>query len=224
VILTGNANETRAIPGQRYEVATHCSTMVPAPPPTCPCPCHLNEKPSQASVYCPECHRLTAACLRKGQQTIKFTHEDLLKAPRDTRNWMTAGPPDYYFITKGNTLDDELGEHFPTLEKAEARAAALNERDVVKARRLTKKQVARARRLHELSGPSWLAEDEFSWLRKTLRYAVETYWDDGDSSWDTMDSLDEVRQRIEEREIGRVVDLDTGAAVAFSRTVHVEML
>lgn len=223
VILTGNANETRAIPGQRYGVGCHSSTTVPAPPPTCSCACHLNFKPSQAGVYCPECHVLSAACLSKDEEAIKFSHNDLFQAPRDTRQWVTAGPPDYYFITKGNTLADELEEHFPTLETAEARAAELNERDVVKARRLTKKQERRARRLYGLSGHSWLAEDDFYWLRKEKRYAVETCWDDGDSSWDTVDSLEEVRERIRERRIARVVDLDTGDPVSFTRTVTVDM-
>jgi hypothetical protein len=223
VILTGNANESRAIPGQRYGVGVHCSTMVPASPPTCSCPCHLNEKPAQAGVFCPECHRLTAACLSGDEKVIPFSHDDLLKAPRDTRQWMTAGPPDYYFITKGNTLDDELKEHFPTSAEAEARAAELNERDVIKARRLSNKQVIRARRLHDLSGPSWFSDDEFSWLNNTKRYAVEGYGD-GDSFWFTYESLDGVRQALLDGDAGRVIDLDTGDRVAFTRTVSVELL
>jgi hypothetical protein len=224
MILTGNANTTRAIPGQRYGIAAHSTTMVPAPAPTCECPCHLNEKPSAAGVYCPECSQLAVAVLGKDEETIAFTHDDLLKAPRDTREWMVAGPPDYWFVTKGNTLSDELNEHFPSNEKAQARADELNERDVIRHRRLTKKQEARARALHELASHSWFAEDDFYWLRKDVkRYAVEAWWEDGDTTWDTYATLAEVEERIRESDIGRVVDLDTGDDVPFTRTVSVNI-
>lgn len=130
--------------------------------------------------------------------------------------------PDYYFITKGNTLADELGEHFSTEEEAKARAAELNERDVIRERGLTKKQETRARRLRELTYYGYWY-DEFGWIRKLKRYAVESRWDDGEATWDTLATLTQVEKALHDQRVERVVDLDTGQPISFTREVSVSV-
>lgn len=224
MILTGNANETRAIPGQRYGVAAHSSSTVPAPPPKCSCPCHLNEKPHNAGVYCPECCVLSCACVSGDEETIKFTHDDLLNAPRDTRQWFIVGPPDYWFITKGNTLADELKKHYKTSEGAERAAYKLNLADVVADRGLDGVQEKRARAFGALLGRRSLWEDdEFWWVQPQGRYAIES--GEESSSWSTVATLAEVEEEIRHDcwPVWRVVDLDTGQDVPFTRDVSVSL-
>lgn len=65
-------------------------------------------------------------------------------------------------------------------------------------------------------GPS-----EARWPVRPERYLIESCSDDGDSCHELVDTLDQVRERLEDESAGRVVDLDTGKEVPYERTVTV---
>lgn len=217
-----DAWERGRTPGYRYSVGAHSSTLVPARPPTCPCQCHLNVKPSNAGSYCPECHSFYLAVVRPGEESVPFSHEDLLRAPRDTRQWMTHGPPDYWYVTEGNSLSDKLGLHFSSAEEAKKRAAEMNDQDVLDEAALSPELQQRARRYKELTSGEWYSTD-YWWAREHERYAVECWGDDCSSYWETVNTLDELREALRNQDAHRAIDLDTGEAVEFKRTVSVEI-
>ena len=136
---------------------------------------------------------------------------------------------DYYFVTKGNTLSDELEEHFPTREEAQARADELNSADVLASLNLDPGYAARRTLLKTLGPTFWVqygeGHPEERWPEEPGRYAVEE-WSDrySESFWTTYDSLAEVREEIASGDVERVVDLDTGRDVSFRVDVQIEEL
>lgn len=123
--------------------------------------------------------------------------------------------PMYYFITKGNTLRDELGEHFATANEAEERAAELNRADVLATLDLDPVSADRRERLKSLGETFEVSygegHPEARWPTKPGRYAVESYSERySESFWDTYDSLDEVTAQIKSGCVEAVYDLDVG--------------
>lgn len=137
--------------------------------------------------------------------------------------------PDYYFLTCGNSLDDAAPRrHFKSSGAAEMAAKRLNEEDALASLNVPKshrERFDRYRKLHMHYGWSWYDGENHPltrFPRKPGRYAVETCSND-DSYWDHHESLDDVRSDIESGDVLRVVDLDTGEEVPFTRTVQVEI-
>lgn len=58
---------------------------------------------------------------------IPYTHKQAIEDGTNKPRPYTQMVIDYYFVTKGNTLRDDLNEHFETEEEAKARAEALND-------------------------------------------------------------------------------------------------
>jgi hypothetical protein len=139
--------------------------------------------------------------------------------------WVTAGPADYYFLTCGNTLEDAAPRrHFKTQEKAEQAAQKLNEADVFASLQLSNTEEDRLRRFKTLVGDShhWFHDSQWWWTHKRGRYALYVYDGDGSCYWTTEDDPGEVRGEIEGGDVERIVDLDTGEDMSFSRHVSVE--
>lgn len=216
-----DADVYRSTPGYVYGVAAHSSSMKPAEY-DCSCPCH-KARPESSSSYCDVCHRGSF-----GTSPKTATHEGAIKAGEtDPYPWQQP-VPDYYFITKGNTLDDELGEHFKSEKKAEARAKELNDADALKSLRIPKTHRQRFDRYRELHGEHliWTFYDGerhplTRFPRKPGKYAVES-WGDGDTYWSTYETLDEVREEVLRGDVERIVDLDSGEDVVFTSPPRLE--
>ena len=166
-----------------------------------------------------------------------FTEED---AKQRRRGWSNGPPPevgsivytldgatpDYWFVTEAGKLDDRLGEHFVSLEEAEARAEELNVADVRATLDLDPAFEERRERLKTLDPHR--STYAHGWHREALypvrpeRYAAQVFYDDGDVSWEGYDTLEKVREVIASDRVERVVDLDTGADVPFIVTVAFE--
>jgi hypothetical protein len=148
----------------------------------------------------------------------------------DRPGWVTPGLPDYWFLTSGNNLKDAAPRrHFKSQEAAERAAKELNDADAVASLNVPathKKRFERYRKLHTHFGWWWYDGEHHPltrFPREPGRYAVETWSDDGDSVWSDHETLNDVRGQIEDGDVHRVVDLDTGKDVEFTRTVHVEI-
>lgn len=156
---------------------------------------------------------------------MPYTHQQAIEDGSNDPCPYMVSVPDFWFITKGNTLEDNLGEHFDTAEAAEARADELNQAAVVASLDFDPAFAGRRERLKLLGETFWVrygeGHPETRWPEKPGRYAVEAYSERYSGSfWETHETLDEVRAAIVQDEIGRVVDLDTGLDVPFSVTVE----
>src|SRR6266481_3302798 len=78
-----------------------------------PCPCHLAHPPFGAKGwYCNRCYSFQLRSSWPEQPLVDYTHEQAIEdGTTNPRKYMVS-IPDYYFITRGNTLSDELAEHF----------------------------------------------------------------------------------------------------------------
>lgn len=224
-----NANESRARPGYVYGVAVHSSRQEEGTP-SCPCPCHVADRPSGArGWYCDECHAGIVCCSYPEKPPADYSHEQAVAdGIANPRKYMVS-VPDYYYITKGNTLTDELGERFKTEAKAEARVKELNDADAIASLKVPRTHLERFDRYRELHGKHfgwWWYDGEHHPLtrfpRKPGKYAVET-WHDGDTSWADYETLGEVRKELLSGDAVRVVDLDTGEDIPFTLSVSLEL-
>lgn len=221
-----DADEHRSTPGFVYGVAMRSSGMEEGVPP-CACPCHVADRPEGAKGwYCDRCYAFLMCFSYPEKPRVEYTHEQAIAdGKRDPRPYM-VNVPDYFYITKGNTLTDELGEHFATEEKARARAERLNRADVLASLNLD--PTAQTRRLHlQALGETFNVRygeghPEARWPTKLGRYAVEEYSDRySESFWHMRETIEEVRADIADGDVERVVDLDTGADVPFKVTVEI---
>lgn len=113
--------------GDDYGLAFHAPRRVEAVPP-CACPCHVAGLPSSSHWYCNVCHAKTwggtpNACA----ETATYSHDEAVARGAANPRPYLVFVPDYYYITRGGTLEDALGEHFPTEEDARRRVDELNE-------------------------------------------------------------------------------------------------
>lgn len=215
-------------PGFVYGVAISSSRQEVGLPP-CACPCHLADRPRSAQGwYCDECYAFLMTFSYPAVEQVPYSHEQAIVDGKANPQPYMVMVPDYYFITKGNTLSDELEEHFASSKEAEARAKELNEADAIASLRVPRTHRERFDRFRDLHGDYfgwWYYGDERHPLtrlpRKPGRYAVAIYWDDG-SDWKTVETLDEARELIAGGDVDRIVDLDTGDEVPFKVAVSVE--
>lgn len=222
------ADVYRSTPGYVYSVGTHSSRMEEGTPP-CACPCHLAQTPRGAKGWwCDICHSGIMIASYPEQARVEYSHEQAIAdGTANPRPYMVM-IPDYYFITKGNTLRDELGQHFDSSEEAEARATELNRADVLASLNLDSAFAGRRERLQQLGETFWVrygdGHPEARWPKDPGRYALHVYSERySESFWETHETLDEVRSEIEREgdNVSRVVDLDTGEDVPFSVTVEI---
>lgn len=158
-----------------------------------------------------------------------YSHEQAIADGKAKPRRYMVSVPDFYFITKGNSLDDAFPRrHFKTEAAAEKAVEKLNDADAIASLRIPRTHQERFDRFRAL-------HTHFDWTfydhehhpltrlpRKPGRYAVETYYDGG-TDWETYETLDEVRQQIVEDDVSRVVDLDSGEDVPFTVSVEIEL-
>lgn len=214
----------RSTPGHVYSVGSHSDGKQEPYTPKCSCPCHLAEIPGPTSFICDQCWQCIVVASWPEKPRLDYSHADAKKDGLEKPKQPMRHVTDYYFITKGNTLSDELNEHFPTLEKAQARADELNEGDVIASLELGPEAEKRLRAFRELVKGQFSWAGEYWWARKPGRYAIETD-DDGGTCWATVKSLAAVEEevRTDYQTVYRVVDLDTGEDVPFTREVSVSV-
>lgn len=212
-----DADVHRNRPGYVYGIATHSSGQKEGKP-GCSCPCHLADTPSGArGWFCDVCYSHTKIVSYPQRLGLDYSHEQAVAAGDAWPRKYMVNVVDYYFITKGNTLRDELQEHFPTSEDADAIASL----------KVPKSHRKRFDRYHALVREDlgwWMYDGENHPLtklpRKPGRYAVSSYGETG-THWHHYETLDEVRAEIEGGEVEQVVDLDSGEPLDFTRTVSV---
>lgn len=213
-----DADVYRSTPGHVYGVGIRSSRQEGGTP-DCACPCHLADRPSGAKGwYCDKCGSFLVTWSWPEVEPVDYSHEQAIAdGIANPRPYMVS-VPDYYYLTKGNSLDDAFPKrHFKSLEAADKAALELNERDVRESLNLSDTALVRRERLKKLRywgyyGAGGAVEAQLP--ANPLRYAVESSWG-GDSSWDTVETLEEVGTDAE-----RVYDLDDDREVPF--TVGVE--
>ena len=223
-----DADTHRAKPGYRWRIAMRCSGERKEAAPPCSCPCHVADAPCPSSWYCDKCYRgLMRITSRQDAEQVPYSHEQAIADGTTNPQPYMVDIPDYYFLTCGNTLDDAAPRrHFKTSGAAKKAAAKLNDEDAIASLKVPKthrERFNRYRALHTHLGWWWYDGENHPltrFPRKPGRYAVETWSDDG-SYWFHHESLDDVRSEIEDGDVSRVVDLDTGEDVPFTRSVHV---
>lgn len=186
-----DADVHRSTPGYVYGVAIRSSRQEEGTPP-CSCPCHLADSPRGArGWYCDRCYAYLAHCSYPEQEPVAYSHEQAISDGRTNPRTYMVMVPDYYFITKGNSLDDAFPRrHFKTKEAAKKAAAKLNDDDAIASLKVPRTHRQRFDRFRELQGGrcDWGIYGDAHPLtnlpRKPGRYAVaESH--DGDSWWTT---------------------------------------
>lgn len=125
------ADVHRSTPGYVYGVAIACSGEMKEADPPCSCPCHVASAPYPSNWYCDRCYSGQMRLTTSSVERVTYTHEQAIAdGLRDPQPYLVPVPK-YWFITKGNTLRDDLNEHFDSGEAAEARAAELNAADAI---------------------------------------------------------------------------------------------
>lgn len=230
--MATEADISRSRPGYAYGVAVHSSGERREEKPTCDCPCHLADAPYPSQWFCSQCWSVPMRLTTKTDvEAVPYSHEQAIADGTANPQPNMVSVPDYYFITKGNNLDDAFPRrHFKTSEAAEKAVKKLNDEDAIASLNIPDSHRARFDRFRELRG------DYFSWSywdgehhpltrlpARPGKYAVEFYYE-GESYWETREQLDQVVEAIVDGNVYRVVDLDTGAEVDFSRNVSVEFV
>lgn len=223
------ANTSRARPGYVYGVAIRTSGQEEGTP-SCACACHVADTPTGAKGwYCNRCYAYIM-CVRwpEPETRIDYTHEQAIADGKTNPRPYMVGVVAYYFITKGNSLDDAFPRsHFKTKEAAEARANELNDADALVSLKVPRTHRERFDRYRELEGARlrwrWSMYGDAHPLtqlpREPGRYAVNEFYDDG-SDWTTYETMAEVEESVLTGDVSRIVDLDTGEDVAFALTAH----
>lgn len=216
-----DADVHRSTPGYVYGVGMHSSGQTEGTP-TCSCPCHLAHTPRGARGWaCDRCWTLTMCGSYPPCDPVEYSHEQAVADGKANPRPYMVSVPDYYFLTRGNNLDDAFPRrHFKTEEMAARAADKLNERDVLASLDLTPLALVRRERLKQLGDTFWVrygeGHSEARWPKEPGRYAVESYSERyGESFWETVETLDDVATDAD-----RVYDLDEGRDVPF--TVRVD--
>src|SRR5690348_497486 len=151
-------------PGSVYDVAEHCTGLTEGKPP-CKCPCHVADSPwGSRGWYCDKCHQFwlqaPATLHPEGHVTeppkVEYTHAQAIADGKSNPQPYMVPVVGHYFITKGNTLDDELGEHFTIEAEAKARAEELNRADVIASLNPDPAFAQRRARLQALGETFWV--------------------------------------------------------------------
>lgn len=212
------ADVHRSTPGYVYGVAMHSSGERKEVEPPCSCPCHVALSPRGATGwYCDKCHSFGCFAYWPEVEEVPYSHEQAIADGLANPQPYMVTVPDFYYITKGNSLDDAFPRrHFKTADAAEKAAKKRNDADVVASLGLTARAIIRRERLKNLGETFWVRYGEgpmeARWHSEPGRYAVESYSERyGESFWDTVESLDEI-----ERDADRVYDLDEDREIPFS--------
>lgn len=223
-----DADVRRSTPGYVYGVAGSYNPEMEPYTPKCSCACHLADAPSNhTSYWCPQCSTISMTASWPDGPKVQYSHDDAVADGKANPKQPMRHVLSHYFITKGNNLDDARKGRFKTLERAQAKADKLNSDDVIASLNLSPESMVRRERLKKLDHSSWYwgeGHPENRWPREPGRYAIQEEGWDGGSCWVTKETLGEVRETIAEGDVFRVVDLDTGKDVSFTRSVSVEFV
>ena len=225
-----DADVHRSTPGYVYGTAIHSSRQEEGTP-SCSCPCHLASGPRGAtSWYCDGCSALLVSGSISFPEEVpapapvKYSHEQAIADGKTNPRPYMVSVPDYYFLTRGNSLDDAFPRrHFKSGEAAEKAARKLNDADVITSLNVPPTHQQRFDRFRALRGDHHHWYDEGHSLAglpsRPGRYAVEDSYE-GDTSWMTYDTMAEVEKSVLSGNVSRIVDLDTGDDIPFALSAH----